>query len=1081
MIQQYHCALTSCAVTGLDPDQDYVFKVVAVDYSNNMSTAATIGKHTTPDTLAPSPAPQLILSGKSKHAVRLIWTPSSDDHAVVYYKVFRTNQVQSPAMTYNIAKTTETYFEDDGTWSYQEKPVTQTPVPTNGETPSPKPTAIPTITPIPTPGPTVAPGNTYQYFVHSYDAAYHSSKSDPLSVNIIDSDPDSLIYVPEIVNVHASEISQDAMTLNWDLTDNSRTPLHYWVYLNGSKIASIDGNSSGTTVKHYQVAGLKAGTIYDYRLIAIYQTNPSTNLPELTSSFSDPYSVSTLSDRSILLFYKPNGWTGTAYVKYHVVKADGTTDPTEHIVSMQPTTSFGSFQKVTILLGSGLGINARFGSSDSNFVDPSRDAPSYFIPEGNQTILSGVLRSGYPDVKPPGVVSDLRVSDQYASTVSLKWTAPTDNVGVIKYEVQRAPGTTNSYSKVNEVTSEQYTDTGLTAGAVYSYRILAYDEYNNVSYGTPYTVTAGNRVVLAYKRGFSEPYVQYMNTDGSWTGPAGKFLQRLDNGVPGESGDITYVGYSGDVFYFGNQSLFTFNFNDNQGHYDNNNGKNHQLSSGIWTYIPKPDNVTKGVFIPALPDDKKPDAPILVDHPYTTSTSVNLIWIGSHDNTGVKSYDVLQGQQVIATVSGEITHYLVTGLNATSTYTFTIRARDEYENIADSVPLTVNLLGHLVTVFYRNTANWPDVYMHYRLDGSTWDLEPGQRMNVSNYEGYRVMTIDLGTTSSIAEAAFTNGSGTWDNNQGKNYSFGVGIYTVSNGIVYSGEPDIVAPSTPGNLKVTGVTSTTVSLSWTASTDNVGVKAYDIYRNGSKIGQSTSASYTDSGLTSGTTYRYAVRATDQQGNVSGLSNEVSITPGTFVTIYYKRGFTTPYIHFRPLGGTWTVSPGRQMDPDSTYSGYNKVMIDTNGIAGLEFVFNNGSNVWDNNQSLNYRVGLGTYTYTPGANNTSPGVIAEGAPDALHAFTIYYKRGFSTPYIHERMTPGGVWSTVPGYPMENSSFAGYSFKTFSLGNYTGLEFVFNNGSNTWDNNNSLNYSKPAGIWTYTPGANNVSTGTFSPGTP
>src|SRR4029079_13292653 len=71
-------------------------------------------------------------------------------------------------------------------------------------------------------------------------------------------------------------------------------------------------------------------------------------------------------------------------------------------------------------------------------------------------------------------------------------------------------------------------------------------------------------------------------------------------------------------------------------------------------------------------------------------------------------------------------------------------------------------------------------------------------------------------------------------------------------------------------------SSQINLSWTASTDNVGVSGYRIYRGGTLIGTSGSPSYSDTGLAPSTTYTYAVAAYDGSGNVSGLSGNASAT-------------------------------------------------------------------------------------------------------------------------------------------------------------------------------------------------------------
>ena len=89
-------------------------------------------------------------------------------------------------------------------------------------------------------------------------------------------------------------------------------------------------------------------------------------------------------------------------------------------------------------------------------------------------------------------------------------------------------------------------------------------------------------------------------------------------------------------------------------------------------------------------------------------------------------------------------------------------------------------------------------------------------------------------------------------------------------------PDTEAPSTPTNLIVTGSTSSTISLSWTASTDNIIVSAYDIYVDGTLKTSSSSNSITVTGLNPSTTYSFYVKAKDAAGNLSTQSNSVNGT-------------------------------------------------------------------------------------------------------------------------------------------------------------------------------------------------------------
>ncbi|GAB1818272.1 glycosyl hydrolase family 18 protein [Herbidospora sp. RD11066] len=113
-------------------------------------------------------------------------------------------------------------------------------------------------------------------------------------------------------------------------------------------------------------------------------------------------------------------------------------------------------------------------------------------------------------------------------------------------------------------------------------------------------------------------------------------------------------------------------------------------------------------------------------------------------------------------------------------------------------------------------------------------------------------------------------------NGGANYAI-VSAIAVTGG---TGGGDTTAPSTPANLAVTGVTSSSVSLSWNASTDNVGVTGYLVYRGGTLVTTVTGTTFTDTGRAASTAYTYQVRARDAANNQSGLSNSVTgTTSGT----------------------------------------------------------------------------------------------------------------------------------------------------------------------------------------------------------
>ncbi|MDO9269544.1 MAG: right-handed parallel beta-helix repeat-containing protein [Methylobacter sp.] len=96
--------------------------------------------------------------------------------------------------------------------------------------------------------------------------------------------------------------------------------------------------------------------------------------------------------------------------------------------------------------------------------------------------------------------------------------------------------------------------------------------------------------------------------------------------------------------------------------------------------------------------------------------------------------------------------------------------------------------------------------------------------------------------------------------------------------------DSTAPSAPSGLAATAGSATQVNLAWNASTDNVSVTGYKIYRNGTEIGSNAATSFTDTTVAGGITYNYTVKAYDAAGNLSVASNTSTVnTPQSTSTV------------------------------------------------------------------------------------------------------------------------------------------------------------------------------------------------------
>ncbi|UKS27434.1 carbohydrate-binding protein [Paenibacillus sp. HWE-109] len=156
-------------------------------------------------------------------------------------------------------------------------------------------------------------------------------------------------------------------------------------------------------------------------------------------------------------------------------------------------------------------------------------------------------------------------------------------------------------------------------------------------------------------------------------------------------------------------------------------------------------------------------------------------------------------------------------------------------------------------------------------------------------------------------------------------------------------PDTVAPTVPTNVTATPTSSTQIQVGWTASSDNVGMSGYDVYRNGVKVGSPTTISYSDSGLAPSTAYSYTIVAKDAAGNQSSASTAVSATTAASGgtgngTLYYNvNGSSVSYIEAETYtskngtfiatacascsGSNYMETPNGSGDSDTNYLRYD----------------------------------------------------------------------------------------------------------------------------------------------------------------
>jgi len=103
-----------------------------------------------------------------------------------------------------------------------------------------------------------------------------------------------------------------------------------------------------------------------------------------------------------------------------------------------------------------------------------------------------------------------------------------------------------------------------------------------------------------------------------------------------------------------------------------------------------------------------------------------------------------------------------------------------------------------------------------------------------------------------------------------------------NQVIKGSGTDTQAPTAPANLRATTTTTTSVALAWNASTDNVAVTSYEVFKGAVSAGTTTSTAFTVTGLTANTSYSFTVKAKDAAGNVSAASTALTVKTGTAAT-------------------------------------------------------------------------------------------------------------------------------------------------------------------------------------------------------
>ncbi|WP_444949531.1 discoidin domain-containing protein [Micromonospora ureilytica] len=261
----------------------------------------------------------------------------------------------------------------------------------------------------------------------------------------------------------------------------------------------------------------------------------------------------------------------------------------------------------------------------------------------------------------------------------------------------------------------------------------------------------------------------------------------------------------------------------------------------------------------------------------------------------------------------------------------------------------------------------------------------------------------------------------------------------------TGSTDTQAPSVPGNLAYTQPASGQIRLTWSASTDNVGVTGYDVYANGALRGSvsGSTLTYTDSQADSATV-SYYVRAKDAAGNQSANSNTVTRTgtgnPPTGSNLAVGKPITASgFVH------TFVATNANDNNVATYWEGNGNpstltVQLGANASLSQVVVKLNPDSAWgartqnitvlgrdQGSSSFTTLVGAANYSFNPGSGNTVTIPVSGAAADVrlsiasntgAPAGQVAEFQVFGTPAPNPDLTVTGM-SFSPSAPVETST--------------------------------------------------------------
>jgi len=577
---------------------------------------------------------------------------------------------------------------------------------------------------------------------------------------------------------------------------------------------------------------------------------------------------------------------------------------------------------------------------------------------GASIIQSSELKfsgSSVPDTQAPSTPTGLASSNISQTAFTLSWTASTDNVGVVSYEVFRGA------TSCGTTTSTSMAISSLTCSTSYAMTVKSKDAAGNISAASaslnvstsscPPQITRleAENATLSGPQVYADATASNGQCIGSFD-ETGDYLQWSN--VPAVS--TLKIVYASDratsrSIYVNGTLITTVALPLVSGWGSTTINISIPANATLKIQRDAADNWWANIDYIELSnsgtvDTQAPSVPTTLASSAITVNSFTLTWTASTDNVGVTSYEVFKAGTSIGTTTS--TSINVASLTCNTAYAMTVKAKDAAGNVSaasTALNVTTSSCPVVLPTILNNGFETPVITNYqYNATGASWNFIGSG----SNSSGLSANNSDFTGSSLVApqgtQIAFLQGTGSFTQDvtfsggnyqitfkaaqrpiyQGSTQTFTVkvgtqtvgtftpttnntylsytsnsftanGVQTVSfvgtnpNGgdntafidlvsIVAAGAADTQAPSVPSGLTSSAITQSSFTLSWTASTDNVGVTAYDVLKNGTSLGTTTSTSINVTGLVAGSTSAMTVKAKDAAGNISAASATLNVT-------------------------------------------------------------------------------------------------------------------------------------------------------------------------------------------------------------